>query len=150
MATSIRRQATRANLSILRLAKQTASVPRRKNNALHREAIGGVAKSLAEIRPFTRDHEALNLPVIARSAAIAAATARRCLLTLEHLGYVRRNRATVPAAIAGPGAVLGCSTEYVQPLQVDHEDKALTGRLTMFQQSVNRSPETWPAFPGCH
>jgi IclR family transcriptional regulator, pca regulon regulatory protein len=63
----------------------------RKTTPPHREAMGGLAKGLAVIRAFTRDHAALNLSDIARSAGIPAATARRCLLTLEELGYVTRN-----------------------------------------------------------
>src|SRR5215469_12665175 len=53
--------------------------------------MGGLAKGLAVIRAFARDHAALSLSDIARSANIPAATARRCLLTLEELGYVTRN-----------------------------------------------------------
>src|SRR5580658_10935145 len=53
--------------------------------------MGGLAKGLAVIRAFGRDHAALNLSDIARSARIPAATARRCLLTLEELGYVTRS-----------------------------------------------------------
>jgi len=53
--------------------------------------MGGLAKGLAVIRAFGRDHAALSLSDIARSARIPAATARRCLLTLEELGYVTRN-----------------------------------------------------------
>src|SRR4029077_11239775 len=56
-----------------------------------REAMGGLAKGLAVIRAFARDHAALSLSDIARSARIPAATARRCLLTLEELGYINRN-----------------------------------------------------------
>ena len=56
-----------------------------------REAMGGLAKGLAVIRAFSRDHAALTLSDVARSAHIPAATARRCLLTLEELGYVTRN-----------------------------------------------------------
>jgi len=58
---------------------------------VRREAMGGLAKGLAVIRAFSRDHAALSLSDIARSARIPAATARRCLLTLEELGYVTRN-----------------------------------------------------------
>ena len=47
--------------------------------------MGGLAKGLAVIRAFSRDHAALSLSDIARSARIPAATARRCLLTLEEL-----------------------------------------------------------------
>jgi len=53
--------------------------------------MGGLAKGLAVIRAFSRDHAALSLSDIARSARIPAATARRCLLTLEELGYVTRS-----------------------------------------------------------
>ena len=53
--------------------------------------MGGLAKGLAVIRAFARDHAALSLSDVARSASIPAATARRCLLTLEDLGYVTRS-----------------------------------------------------------
>src|SRR5450432_2933752 len=53
--------------------------------------MGGLSKGLAVIRAFSSDHAALTLSDIARSAGIPAATARRCLLTLEELGYVTRN-----------------------------------------------------------
>ena len=53
--------------------------------------MGGLAKGLAVIRAFSRDHAALSLSEIARSARIPAATARRCLLTLEELGYITRS-----------------------------------------------------------
>jgi IclR family pca regulon transcriptional regulator len=56
-----------------------------------RETMGGLAKGLAVIRAFARDHAALSLSDIARSAGMPAATARRCLLTLEELGYVTRS-----------------------------------------------------------
>jgi IclR family pca regulon transcriptional regulator len=53
--------------------------------------MGGLAKGLSVIRAFTREHAALSLSDVARSARIPAATARRCLMTLEELGYVTRN-----------------------------------------------------------
>jgi IclR family pca regulon transcriptional regulator len=56
-----------------------------------REAMGGLAKGLAVIRAFSREQPSLTLSDIARAAAMPAATARRCLLTLEELGYVMRN-----------------------------------------------------------
>ena len=62
-----------------------------RKTPLRREAMGGLAKGLAVIRAFSRDHAALSLSDIARSARIPAATARRCLLTLEELGYVTRS-----------------------------------------------------------
>jgi IclR family pca regulon transcriptional regulator len=64
---------------------------RKKESAPRREAMGGLAKGLAVIRAFSRDHATLTLTEVARSAAMPAATARRCLLTLEELGYVTRN-----------------------------------------------------------
>ncbi len=50
--------------------------------------MGGLAKGLAVIRAFARDRAALSLSEVARDARIPAATARRCLRTLEELGYV--------------------------------------------------------------
>ncbi len=64
---------------------------RRKSTTRRREAMGGLAKGLAVIRAFTREHAALSLSDVARSARIPAATARRCLLTLEDSGYVTRS-----------------------------------------------------------
>src|ERR1700733_7593349 len=66
-------------------------MPARKRTPPRREVMGGLAKGLAVIRAFSRDHAALNLSDVARSARIPAATARRCLLTLEELGYIMRN-----------------------------------------------------------
>ncbi len=62
-----------------------------RSAAVRREMMGGLAKGLAVIRAFGRDHAALSLSDIARSAGMPAATARRCLLTLEELGYVTRS-----------------------------------------------------------
>ena len=50
-----------------------------------------LAKGLTVIRVFKRDRASLSLSEIARSAGMPAATARRCLLTLEELGYVTRS-----------------------------------------------------------
>jgi IclR family transcriptional regulator, pca regulon regulatory protein len=66
-------------------------MPPRKTMPPRREAMGGLAKGLAVIRAFSREHAALSLSQVARSAKIPAATARRCLLTLEELGYVTRS-----------------------------------------------------------
>ena len=56
-----------------------------------REAMGGLAKGLAVIRAFARDRATLSLSDVAASTDMPAATARRCLLTLEELGYVTRS-----------------------------------------------------------
>jgi IclR family transcriptional regulator, pca regulon regulatory protein len=55
-----------------------------------REAMAGLAKGLGVIRAFTRDRAALTLSDIAGITDMPAATTRRCLLTLEELGYVTR------------------------------------------------------------
>jgi|ERR1700742_401246 len=67
------------------------AMPARRTTMPRREAMGGLAKGLAVIRAFSRDRAALSLSEIARSAGIPAATARRCLLTLEELGYITRS-----------------------------------------------------------
>jgi len=64
---------------------KTKAMPKR------REAMGGLAKGLSVIRAFTRDRAALSLSEIAGITNMPAATARRCLLTLEDLGYVTRS-----------------------------------------------------------
>jgi len=63
----------------------------RKSPNPRRELMGGLAKGLSVLRAFSREYPALTLSDVARSAGIPAATARRCLLTLEELGYVTRN-----------------------------------------------------------
>jgi len=63
----------------------TKSVQRR------REAMGGLAKGLSVIRAFSRDRPTLSLSDIAATTRMPAATTRRCLLTLEELGYVTRS-----------------------------------------------------------
>jgi len=65
-------------------------MPTRKTTAARREVMGGLAKGLEVIRAFTRDHAALTLSEVAEAAGLPAATARRCLHTLEDLGYVMR------------------------------------------------------------
>lgn len=63
----------------------------RTKTAARREAMGGLAKGLSVIRAFTRDAAALNLTDVATITKMPPATARRCLLTLEELGYIARN-----------------------------------------------------------
>src|SRR5687768_11335954 len=58
--------------------------------AKRKEVMGGLAKGLEVIRAFTRDKPALSLTEVAIAAELSAATARRCLHTLEELGYVTR------------------------------------------------------------
>jgi IclR family pca regulon transcriptional regulator len=63
----------------------------RKTTSARREVMGGLAKGLQVIRTFTRDTNALTLSEVASLARLPAATARRCLHTLEELGYVMRS-----------------------------------------------------------
>jgi IclR family pca regulon transcriptional regulator len=49
----------------------------------------GLERGLAVIRAFSSDAPALTLSEVARAVRITPATARRILLTLEELGYVR-------------------------------------------------------------
>jgi len=84
--------------------------------AVRREAMGGLAKGLAVIRAFGRDHAALSLSDIARSAGMPAATARRCLLTLEELGYVTRNGRNF---LLRP-KVLELGAAYLESINIEH------------------------------
>ena len=74
-------------------------MPDRKSTS-RRESMGGLEKGLGVIRAFSREHPALTLSDIARAARIPPATARRCLLTLEELGYVTRDSAKAHYAVA--------------------------------------------------
>src|SRR5256714_13318516 len=89
---------------------------RQKNGQPRREAMGGLGKGLAVIRAFTRDHAALSLSDVARSAGIPAATARRCLLTLEELGYVKRNGRDF---LLRP-KVLELGAAYLESMNIEH------------------------------
>ena len=53
--------------------------------------MGGLAKGLRVIRAFTREQPTLTLSEVASAAKLTPATARRCLHTLEELGYVARS-----------------------------------------------------------
>lgn len=49
--------------------------------------IGGLAKGLEVIEAFTADKPRMSITDIAKATGLDRATARRCLLTLAHLGY---------------------------------------------------------------
>jgi len=81
--------------------------------------MGGLAKGLQVIRAFTRDHSALTLSEVAGIARMPAATARRCLLTLEELGYVmRRGR----SFLLRP-KVLELGAAYLESMDIEHLTK---------------------------
>src|SRR3984885_4858635 len=103
-----------------------SGMPRtKKMPAPHREAMGGLSKGLAVIRAFSSDHAALTLSDIARSAGIPAATARRCLLTLEELGYVTRNGRDF---VLRP-KVLELGAAYLESMDIEHLTKKPLGEL---------------------
>lgn len=58
--------------------------------AARREVMGGLAKGLLVLRALGQESRGLTLSEVAAIANLPAATARRCLLTLEELGYVTR------------------------------------------------------------
>jgi len=68
-----------------------ATVEARRSSATRREMMGGLAKGIQVIRAFDRQAPALSLSEVAARARLPAATARRCLRTLEELGFVTRS-----------------------------------------------------------
>ena len=54
-----------------------------------RDFVQSLARGLAVLRAFDGEHAALNIAGIAARARMSRAAARRLILTLEHLGYVR-------------------------------------------------------------
>ena len=50
--------------------------------------VQSLARGLSVVRAFDREHPALSLSEVAARVGLARAVARRCLLTLQHLGYV--------------------------------------------------------------
>ena len=65
-----------------------------KRGSARREVMGGLAKGLQVITAFQRNAPALALSEVAGITRLPPATARRCLLTLEELGYVMRSGRT--------------------------------------------------------
>src|SRR5262245_52108005 len=57
---------------------------------VRREVMGGLAKGLHVLRALGHESRGLTLSEVASRAYLPAATARRCLHTLEELGYVTR------------------------------------------------------------
>lgn len=96
--------------------------------AARKEVMGGLAKGLDVIRAFTREQPTLTLSQVATATGLNAATARRCLLTLEELGYVTRNGR---AFLLRP-KVLELGSAYLESMNIEAltrnylEDMALT------------------------
>src|SRR3984893_14653219 len=97
----------------------TRPMAREKNGTPRREAMGGLGKGLAVIRAFTRDRATLSLSDVAALTDMPAATARRCLLTLEELGYVKRNGRDF---LLRP-KVLELGAAYLESMNIEHLTK---------------------------
>lgn len=83
--------------------------------------MGGLAKGLDVIRAFSREQPALTLSQVAATTGLTPATARRCLHTLEELGYVvRRDR----IFLLRP-KVLELGAAYLESMNIE----AVTGNL---------------------
>lgn len=54
---------------------------------LERDIMGGLAKGLLAIETFTADKPRQSIAEVSAASGLDRATARRCLLTLAHLGY---------------------------------------------------------------
>lgn len=79
-----------ARLATRRMPNNTRRMPRPRPDASRREVMAGLAKGLDVIRSFSREHATMTLSQVAAATGLPAATARRCLHTLEELGYVTR------------------------------------------------------------
>lgn len=86
-----------------------------------REVMGGLAKGLAVIGAFRRDRPALTLSEVASRTELPPATARRCLHTLEELGFVMRSGRTF---LLRP-KVLELGAAYLESMDIE----ALTSTL---------------------
>jgi len=113
-----------------------------RTTVLRREAMGGLAKGLAVIRAFGRDHAALSLSDIARGAGMPAATARRCLLTLEELGYVTRNGRTF---LLRP-KVLELGAAYLESINIEQLTRTYLEELA--RATSDSAAPTWSRL--CH
>jgi IclR family pca regulon transcriptional regulator len=63
-------------------------VNRKKEFEESADFVQSLARGLSVVHAFDRDHPALSLSEVAARVGLARAVARRCLLTLQHLGYV--------------------------------------------------------------
>lgn len=79
------------------------------------EFVEAIARGLRVIEAFDRDHPEMTLSEVAALTQLSPATARRCLHTLEALGYVRRSgRRFVLSA-----RVLTLGTAYSRAAQIE-------------------------------
>jgi len=72
-------------------AKRTDEATKVATDAVFEDSpdfVQSLARGLSIVRAFDREHSALTLSEVALRVGLARAAARRCLLTLQHLGYV--------------------------------------------------------------
>lgn len=86
-----------------------------------RDYVQSLARGLAVLRTFDAEHATMSLAGIATRAGLSRAVARRLVLTLEHLGYVRalgREYALSPRVLELGYGCLGSLklTDLAQPL----------------------------------
>lgn len=89
-----------------------------------RDFVQSMARGLAVLSAFDRDHFRLSLGEIASRAGLSRAAARRLILTLQHLGYVREVGRTYmlgPRVLELGFGYLGSMnlTDLAQPLMED-------------------------------
>ncbi len=76
-----------------------------------RDLVAGLEKGLAVIRAFDRSHPRLTISEVAQRCQLSRAAARRYLITLEHLGYLRSDEKKLYALTA---KVLRLGQSYMQ------------------------------------
>lgn len=64
-----------------------AASARASKQELGRDFVESLARGLTVLTAFGRGHDGMNLTAVAEATGLARATARRSLITLEHLGY---------------------------------------------------------------
>jgi IclR family pca regulon transcriptional regulator len=102
------------NIFVQRMAKLTSRPPESSRRA-DADFVDALARGLSVIEAFDSRRSEMTLSEVAAVTALAPATARRCLHTLEALGYVRR---------AGRRFVLGArvltlGTAYTRAAQIE-------------------------------
>jgi len=92
------------------------------------EYLSTLARGLSVLRAFTRERPVMTLTEVAQATELNPAVARRCLNTLEHLRYVRREGKRfmlTPEVIAFATAFLDAShvEEVVRPILQEVRDR---------------------------
>lgn len=99
------------------------------------EFLTGLARGLSVLKAFSAKEPEMTISQVAAATRLSPATARRCLLTLWHLGYLRRNgtRFVLRATVLEFGAAFSESTglsDAIQPIL--EELRSATGDSASF------------------